>query len=240
MMDNFDEKLKARADREGSPVPEGFDGRLAKKLEHLPERKRRRFGVVRWIAVAAAVVCLLMAGAYANYDDPDGAYYDEYGHIHMPELGRFTEGSVEENGRVRIPNHICAAELVEEDGRIMLYVQNGIYVIEEVLDITEELAENGTYHYERTEGDYCAAVDIYPGPYLPCEHCGVYNPDVILCEGGCYWWKCCFTYPHGDEIGECGDRGSEAVHFMVSGYCYACHPFDHYYYGEESNPYDHE
>lgn len=61
-MERFDAELRARAAQEGSPVPEGFEKRLTEVLAGLPEKKRRKFGAVRWAAVAACL-CLLLAGA---------------------------------------------------------------------------------------------------------------------------------------------------------------------------------
>lgn len=74
-MDHFDEKMKDRAAKESTPVPEGFEARLAETLAGLPEKKRRKFGAVRWVVVAACL-CLLLAGAgfaaiygmWATYD----------------------------------------------------------------------------------------------------------------------------------------------------------------------------
>ena len=61
-MDHFDEKMKDRAAKESTPVPEGFEARLAETLARLSEKKRRKFGAVRWVVVAACL-CLLLAGA---------------------------------------------------------------------------------------------------------------------------------------------------------------------------------
>lgn len=57
----LDEKLKARAQREGSPVPEGFDERMDALLHDLPEqvtpiKKRRAPRTAVCIGVAAALV----------------------------------------------------------------------------------------------------------------------------------------------------------------------------------------
>lgn len=57
----FDEKLKARAQREGSPTPEGFDERMDALLRDLPAqitpiKKRRPARTVLCIGIAAALV----------------------------------------------------------------------------------------------------------------------------------------------------------------------------------------
>lgn len=57
----FDEKLKARAQREGSPTPEGFDARMDARLADLPAqvtplKKRRAPRTIVCIGVAAALV----------------------------------------------------------------------------------------------------------------------------------------------------------------------------------------
>lgn len=62
----FDEKLKARAEREGSPTPEGFDDRIANRLQSLPapERPTRRLPLRRAVVVGiAAALCLAGAAA---------------------------------------------------------------------------------------------------------------------------------------------------------------------------------
>lgn len=57
----FDEKLKARAAREGSPIPEGFDSRMDALLDTLPAevqpaKKRRAPRLAVCIGIAAAMV----------------------------------------------------------------------------------------------------------------------------------------------------------------------------------------
>jgi len=65
---NFDDKIKARAKGEGSPVPEGFERRMDALLEGLPEkasRKRRGFNPKRAAVIAVAAVFVMGAGAAA-------------------------------------------------------------------------------------------------------------------------------------------------------------------------------
>ena len=64
----FDEKLKARAQREGSPTPEGFDERMDALLHDLPAqvtpiKKRRPARTVLCIGIAAALVVGAAAAA---------------------------------------------------------------------------------------------------------------------------------------------------------------------------------
>lgn len=64
----FDEKLKARAQREGSPMPEGFDERMDALLHDLPEqvtplKKRRAPRTAICIGIAAALVVGAAAAA---------------------------------------------------------------------------------------------------------------------------------------------------------------------------------
>nr|WP_297284401.1 DUF4179 domain-containing protein [uncultured Agathobaculum sp.] len=64
----LDEKLKARAQREGSPVPEGFDERMDALLHDLPEqvtpiKKRRAPRTAVCIGIAAALVVGAAAAA---------------------------------------------------------------------------------------------------------------------------------------------------------------------------------
>ncbi len=65
---NFDDKIKARAKGEGSPVPEGFERRMDTLLEGLPEkvsRQHRGFNPKRAIVIAVAAVFVVGAGAAA-------------------------------------------------------------------------------------------------------------------------------------------------------------------------------
>lgn len=89
----FDEKLKARAQREGSPMPEGFDERMDALLHDLPEqvtpiKKRRPARTAVCIGIAAALVVgaaaatptvIQMAqGAIGYFTQNSGSEYAEY------------------------------------------------------------------------------------------------------------------------------------------------------------------
>ena len=66
-MEQFDQRLKAMAEKEECIVPNGFDKRVQEALESLPpERKKRRgLGVVKGVLAAAAACALLMGTALA-------------------------------------------------------------------------------------------------------------------------------------------------------------------------------
>lgn len=89
----FDEKLKARAQREGSPTPEGFDERMDALLRDLPAqitpiKKRRPARTVLCIGIAAALVVGAAAAAptvlemtrnaIAYFAQNSGSQYAEY------------------------------------------------------------------------------------------------------------------------------------------------------------------
>lgn len=66
----FDEKLKARAEREGAPIPKGFDSRMDALLDTLPAevqsvKKRRAPRLAVCIGIAAAMVVCAAAAAPA-------------------------------------------------------------------------------------------------------------------------------------------------------------------------------
>lgn len=65
-MEQFDEKLRAMAEREAVSTPEGFDGRLRAALDNLPSKgKRRRLGAAKGALIAAAACVLLVGTAFA-------------------------------------------------------------------------------------------------------------------------------------------------------------------------------
>ena len=83
----FDEKLKARAEREGAPIPKGFDSRMDALLDTLPPqvqpaRKRRAPRLAVCIGVAAAMVVGAAAAAPAVLEMAQNAidYFDQNQH----------------------------------------------------------------------------------------------------------------------------------------------------------------
>lgn len=83
----FDEKLKARAEREGAPIPKGFDSRMDALLDTLPPqvqpaRKRRAPRLAVCIGVAAAMVVGAAAAAPAVLEMAQNAidYFDQNKH----------------------------------------------------------------------------------------------------------------------------------------------------------------
>lgn len=83
----FDEKLKARAEREGAPIPKGFDSRMDALLDNLPAgvqsvKKRRAPRLAVCIGVAAAMVVGAAAAAPAVLEMARNAidYFDQNEH----------------------------------------------------------------------------------------------------------------------------------------------------------------
>ena len=83
----FDEKLKARAGQEGSPIPEGFDSRMDALLDTLPAevqpaKKRRAPRLAVCIGIAAAMVVGAAAAAPAVLQMAQHAieYFDQNQH----------------------------------------------------------------------------------------------------------------------------------------------------------------
>ena len=83
----FDEKLKARAERDGAPIPKGFDSRMDALLDTLPPqvqpaRKRRAPRLAVCIGVAAAMVVGAAAAAPAVLEMAQNAidYFDQNQH----------------------------------------------------------------------------------------------------------------------------------------------------------------
>ena len=83
----FDEKLKARAGQEGSPIPEGFDSRMDALLDTLPAgvqpaKKRRAPRLAVCIGIAAAMVVGAAAATPAVLEMAQNAidYFDQNQH----------------------------------------------------------------------------------------------------------------------------------------------------------------
>lgn len=175
-MDMFDEKIKKLAEEERFDLPDGFEERLRKNLEALPEKKKISVSrVLRAVLIAAAICMAILATAFVS-----GVIKFEIGPDGNVKLGRFALGyTVDESGfdnhgyqvignpdhpinperilvdsegtTVIAPVDVEGVEIVVEDGKFMLYYQSGI--IEGSRDISEELKENQGYHYyELTEG----------------------------------------------------------------------------------------
>lgn len=87
----FDEKLKARAEREGAPIPKGFDSRMDALLDTLPPqvqpaRKRRAPRLAVCIGVAAAMVVGAAAAAPTVIQMAQGAI----DYFHTGRAGEYT------------------------------------------------------------------------------------------------------------------------------------------------------
>ncbi len=64
----FDEKLKARAKKEGAPIPDGFDRKIDVLMDTLPEKApvhKRRFQLVRAAVITVAALFVASVGAAA-------------------------------------------------------------------------------------------------------------------------------------------------------------------------------
>ena len=65
-MTNFDERLRTMAHREDTPVPVGFDGRLAEKMAALPGERRRLSRGGKIILIAACLCIVAVGTAFAS------------------------------------------------------------------------------------------------------------------------------------------------------------------------------
>lgn len=64
-MEQFDQRLRAMAEKEECIVPKGFDERLENVLDELPPQKKKRgLGAVKGVLVAAAACVLLVGTAF--------------------------------------------------------------------------------------------------------------------------------------------------------------------------------
>ena len=176
-MEQFDKLVKEMAEKEEITVPNGFDERVQAALEELPpKQKKRKLSAVRVALIAAAACLLLLGTAFAANAATGGLVFNKAGYI---ILGRFERGMlVDGNGErmdpaqlddeqlesgeytVRYPDHAGGVQLTVEDGRVILYGKNGL--IEVRLDITDELLENGAFHYyEEREKNYWLTLTVY-------------------------------------------------------------------------------
>lgn len=183
-MDLFDRQMTDRAVHEDCTLPEGYEKRLSEELESLPSGKRTNvFRALRFVAIAAAAIAALTVTAFAT-----GYVKFEVDQSGRVQLGRFALGYVvDEQGRnhfgyqvidnpdrpidpdrilvdsegttVIAPVDVDGVEIVVEDGRFMLYYQNGI--IEGSKDITEELRAHQGYHYYETTEGYKISITVY-------------------------------------------------------------------------------
>ena len=176
-MEQFDKMVKEMAEKEEVAVPKGFDERVQAALDGLPpKQKKHKLSAVK-VALIAAAACLLLVGtAFAANELTGGLVFNELGSV---VLGRFEWGHlVDGNGEVvdpaqlddaqlesgeytvRPPENTGGVQLAEEDGRVILYGQCSL--IEVRLDITDELLENGAFHYyEEQSKDYWLSLTVY-------------------------------------------------------------------------------
>ena len=176
-MEQFDKLMKEMAEKEEMIVPKGFDERVQAALNDLPPRqKKRKLGAVKGALIAAAACLLLVGTVFAANGITGGLVFNRAGYIVLGrfELGLMVDGNGEivdasqlddeqlKSGEYTVcyPDYAGGVQLTEEDGRVILYGQNGL--IEVRLDITDELLENGAFHYyEAREGNYWLSLTVY-------------------------------------------------------------------------------
>ena len=162
-----------------------------------PQSPPERTWLLRLTGAGVAAACLLLVGtAFAANAATGGLVFNKAGDI---ILGRFERGRlVDRNGEevdpaqlddeqlesgeytVRYPDTVCGIQLTEEDGRVILYGQNNL--IEVRLDITDELLENGAFHYyEEREENYWLSLTVYSVALE--EHI---QDDPLVYEGAAY------------------------------------------------------
>ena len=234
-MEQFDDLIREMAEKEEMTMPDGFDERMQAALDGLPPKmKKRKPGAVK-VALIAAAACLLLAGtAFAANAATGGLVFDKYGRI---VLGRFEKGLlVDGNGdrvdpaqlddeqlesgeyRVIYPEDVNGVELTEEDGRVILYGRNGL--IEVRLDITDELLENGTFHYyEERDTDYWLSLTVYS---VVLEEYAQYDPSdggyPLVYEGAAYLTEGSGCAPN-DHGGTFGFEFHDMRFSAVNGFC---------------------
>lgn len=202
-MEQFDKMIREMAEKEEMTVPNGFDERMQAALNDLPPKQNKhKLGGVKAALIAAAVCLLLVGTAFAANKITGGLVFNEIGWIVLDrfEWGRLVDGNGEEvdpsqlddaqlaSGEYTVlyPDHAGGVQLAEEDGRVILYGRNGL--IDVRLDITDELLENGTFHYyEERDKDYWLSLTVYP---VVLEEYAQYDPSnggyPLVYEGTAY------------------------------------------------------
>ncbi len=93
-MEQFDEMLKAMAEKEEIMVPNGFDERVRETLDGLPPREKRRgLGAVKTVLIAAALCAALLCTAFAASPELRGMLAEA--------LGGFAPYAQEQEGQER-------------------------------------------------------------------------------------------------------------------------------------------
>ncbi len=202
-MERFDETMRERARSQDCPLPEGFEDRLAERLEKLPERTAAKRPHILRAALIAAALCLALVGtAFAA-----GALkIDGYGRI---VLGRFAYGEVfDAEGNFAVPDpekiasgeqtvvepsDVAGAELREEDGRLILYYQYG--PVEGREDVTDTVLEEGAYTMSGEQDGYRLSLTV-----LPCPEEDPADSDALFYQGAPYCLELSGKFPGGNYI----------------------------------------
>ena len=232
-MEQFDNLMKETAAKEEIIVPNGFDERVQAALDGLPPKtKKRKLGALKAALIAAAACLLLVGTAFAANVITGGLVFDKFGFV---VLGRFESGLlVDGNGErvdpaqlddeqlesdeytVRYPDYTGGVELAEENGRVILYGRNGL--IDVRLDITDELLENGTFHYEERDKNVWLSLTVYS---VVLEEYAQYDPShggyPLVYEGAAYLAEGRGRIL-GDNGGQHGFEFHDARFFTVNGF----------------------
>lgn len=113
--------------------------------------------LLRAAAIAAAMACALAVTAGAANLATDGALFQTLREVWSDGYETRYEGEDEAGNQVDI-TVAAGAALTEEDGRLILHAAG------EDIDITDDLAEKGAYHFEKATERRTVAVDVVGTP----------------------------------------------------------------------------
>lgn len=144
------------------------------KLEEIiamtEHKNKEKFSIRPMLAAALAVALLTVGAGAANLDSIQGFLYEV---ISMKEVDVFRTDLKTEGGDITLFD-MTLVGVEAEDGRVILTVGD------ETLDITDELAENGQYVYDRTLEGTHVYVDVTGTPE---DYEVLYSMDVPDSEG---------------------------------------------------------
>lgn len=148
------------------------------------QKRARVPGLLRTAAIAAAMACALAVTAGAANLATDGALFQALREVWSDGYETRYEG-VDEAGNQLDITVAAGTTLMEEDGRLILHA------VGEDIDITDDLAENGAYHFEKATERRTVAVDIVGTP-----EDWTLTEDVTGEDGVTY----STTYTSGDQV----------------------------------------
>lgn len=125
-----------------------------KEVFQMKENKRSRMPrLLRTVAIAAAMTCALAVTAGAVNVATEGAFFRILNMVWTDGYETRYEAVDEEGNLIDIA--VVAGSTVEtENGRMTLYAAG------EEIDITDEMAEKGAYHYEKVMEHRTVVVDV--------------------------------------------------------------------------------